>query len=497
MKRFTFMLWASLFFFAPNIFSKENIIVYDMPSVESEELPYREFLDDTYFKALTSQELLQIEKHDKENKTSKNNIEDTFPSKTTQFPTLLNSNNNNEGCDTPNLVIDTPDWICQGESTTITASTDGNDINWYADETAETLIHTGLTFTTPDLEETTSYWAQAVTYTGEGEEITGGGRIAPTSNSGSTVNPVSTPWGLSFDTTEDFTINSVDVYLTSSTPGSLVMQLLDENWELIEETTVDCPAGNSSNPLQFEVPLDFQVEGNNTYRLVASSSPNMIREFGSSHEGFPYPIGDVGQVTGGTINNANTNENVYYFFYNWTVSTEPTESCESTLEEVIVTVNPIPDAPIAEEEQLLNPGDTLGDLEVEATGELTWYEDEAGTIILPEDTELVDGSTYYVSQTIDGCESLLLAITVNLQMGIGEHQNIVVAIYPNPVTDFLFINTEESIDFIQVYDLAGRKLASLDNWTDNRIDFSEYAVGTYIIQVTSGERNQTIKVIKK
>ena len=98
------------------------------------------------------------------------------------------------------------------------------------------------------------------------------------------------------------------------------MQLLDENWNLIEETTVACPAGNASSPVQFEVPINFSVEAGNTYRLVAASSPEMIREFSSEHEGFPYPIGDVGTVTGGTINNAETNTTVYYF-YNWKVQT--------------------------------------------------------------------------------------------------------------------------------------------------------------------------------
>lgn len=56
-------------------------------------------------------------------------------------------------------------------------------------------------------------------------------------------------------------------------------------------------------------------------------------------------------------------------------------------------------------------GDTLADLIV--CGEnLTWYSDAAGTIVLPSFTELVDGTTYYVSQGEFGCESGLLAITV-------------------------------------------------------------------------------------
>src|SRR5699024_7139407 len=57
-------------------------------------------------------------------------------------------------------------------------------------------------------------------------------------------------------------------------------------------------------------------------------------------------------------------------------------------------------------------GGQLGDLSI--CGEnLTWY-DAAGTV-LPASTSLVDGTTYYVSQTVGGCESGLLAVTVDEQ----------------------------------------------------------------------------------
>src|SRR5690606_26991320 len=131
-----------------------------------------------------------------------------------------------------------------------------------------------MDFTTPELTENTTYWVQAFNVgSGSGEIIEGGARVAPASNSNSEVNPGTAPWGLSFDTTESFTITSVDVYLASSSPGNLVMQLLDENYNVLDETTVSCPAGNSGSPVQFAVPLDFSVEAGNSYKLVAAESP--------------------------------------------------------------------------------------------------------------------------------------------------------------------------------------------------------------------------------
>src|SRR5690554_2172366 len=402
-----------------------------------------------------------------------------------------------EGCTTPTLSVETPDPICEGTTATIEATSNGEDIHWYDTETGTSPIFTGASFTTPELTETTSYWVQAFSYGGPDEvEIEGGARVAPTNTTASSVVAGTSPWGLSFDVDEDFTINSVDVYLAGAA-GDLVVQLLDENWNFIEETTVSCPAGNASNPVQFEVPLDFDVQAGNTYRLVAASSPQMVREFTSAHPGFPYPIGDVGTVTGGTINNSNTNNTVYYFFYNWTVTTMGVEVCESNREEVVVTVNPTPDTPSGEANQEFNQGETLADLEVIATGDLTWYEDENGTVELPSSTELEDGVTYYVSQTIDGCESDLFAITVHLVLGMDSYKEYPITVFPNPVSTVLNIKSEKQIDFVDVYDITGRRLTRISNVIDRQIDFSSYANGAYMIQIKAGKEIQSIKILKE
>lgn len=417
-----------------------------------------------------------------------------------QFFALLNADDEgDEGCTTPTLSISGPDEICENTSVTLTADTNGEEVYWYDSETSTTPITSGTDFTTPELTESVSYWAQAVSYgAGEGETIEGGARVAPSSNSSSSVVTATSPWGLSFETTEAFTITSVDVYLASANPGSLVMQLLDENWQVLDESVIECPAGSSSNPVQFAVPLSFSVEANQTYRLVASSSPDMVREFSSGHPGFPYPIGGVGSVTGGTINNSNTNNNVYYFFYNWTVETGSVEICESDRIEHAIAVNPTPDAPTGEADQFFQLGDTLADLVVEASGELSWYADEEGTVPLPETTELVNETTYYVSQTIEGgCESALFGITVHLALGTNDLNAQMFSIYPNPVETVLFINSKQSIELVEIFDETGRKLNQINQVTDGIIDFSQYKSGIYLLRVHTDKAMQTVRVIKK
>lgn len=401
------------------------------------------------------------------------------------------------GCITPSLSVANPDPVCEGNTATITATSNGQDVFWYNSATSTSPIGSGLSFTTPELSETTSFWVQAFNYGAGGEPvvITGGARTAPTSSSSSSVNPGTAPWGLSFDADENFTINSVDVYLAGSA-GSLTVQLLDENWSMIEETTLSTPAGNSANPVQHEIELNFEVQAGNTYRLVASSSPEMIREFTSEHPGYPYDIGDVGTVTGGTLNNSNSNNTVYYFFYNWTVSTFEGEVCESDREEVIATVNPTPETPGGEADQQFNQGETLADLTVEATGDLIWYEDAQATTVLPETTPLVDGTTYYVSQTIDDCESNLFAITVHLRLGTGSFENFALFVFPNPVIDMLNIKSEKPVDSVEVFDITGRKLIEKSDIRNSQFDMSSYSAGTYLVRIKAGKEVQMIKVLK-
>ena len=51
--------------------------------------------------------------------------------------------------------------ICQDETTTITINTTSGTVNWYYEETDVTPFHTGETYTTPPLSNSTTYWIEA------------------------------------------------------------------------------------------------------------------------------------------------------------------------------------------------------------------------------------------------------------------------------------------------------------------------------------------------
>jgi gliding motility-associated-like protein len=89
-------------------------------------------------------------------------------------------------------------------------------------------------------------------------------------------------------------------------------------------------------------------------------------------------------------------------------------SCESSRTLITVTLQPI-SVPLGTSPQSLcnvkNP--TLNNLNVSGTS-IQWYDIAIGGNLLSSSTQLINGTTYYASQTLNGCESARIPILVNL-----------------------------------------------------------------------------------
>src|SRR5690606_23457406 len=132
-----------------------------------------------------------------------------------------------------------------------------------------------------------------------------------------------------------------------------------------------------------------------------------------------YDIGSTcyaGAVNDGTTGDISIDEVPMFdgFDYFIVVSTSDSPSTDYTITIDLATINcaDYTAAPDGDAGQFFEAGDTLADLVVHG-GNLTWYSDAAGTISIPDTTLLVDGDTYYVKQTLNGCDSDLLAITAS------------------------------------------------------------------------------------
>src|SRR5690606_20827689 len=121
---------------------------------------------------------------------------------------------------------------------------------------------------------------------------------------------------------------------------------------------------------------------------------------------------------------------------------------------------------------------------------VNWYiYNDMGVItsVDPSD-ELIDGETYYVTQTINGCESEMLSIVVSQALSLSGFGQVSFKLYPNPVSDILNISLgNEEITEISVINLLGQKVLSTKGGTGNiTMDVSQLEAGTYIVQISTG-----------
>lgn len=111
-------------------------------------------------------------------------------------------------------------------------------------------------------------------------------------------------------------------------------------------------------------------------------------------------------ATGGSPLTADTALEAGDYFVSQTVN-----GCESTRAAVQVTLLSVPAAPVAVAQEFCGSGTVSG---LVATGDaIKWYEDEDAAAALAPEAALATG-TYYVSQTVNGCESPKAPVAVTL-----------------------------------------------------------------------------------
>ena len=144
-------------------------------------------------------------------------------------------------------------------------------------------------------------------------------------------------------------------------------------------------------------------------------------------------------------------------------------------------------------------GDTLADLDVTAEGTLTWYADEDLTIVLEEDTPLVNETTYYVTQTdAIGCTSEATAVTVSF-LDLTDFVQNHFSYYPNPVKDVLNFTIEnDNVQAVQLYDLSGKLVfEQKSGQTIGSVNLSVLPKAMYIAKIQTERDVYTFKLVKE
>lgn len=291
--------------------------------------------------------------------------------------------------------------ICGLGTAELQANVGQGVIHWWDAPSGGAPLATGSVFTTPEINTTTTYYASNI----DGGTTFNGGRLAPTVTSGLSL----TNYYQQFTITESITLNSVQVFSTTGT--AITIALYNFNGSALLETTGSVPVVAGSSP---NINLGWTIPPG-TYRLgVPSMTGAFIRENPAS-PGFTYPIplGSVGQITGyNTTTTAalSTNANVYYYVYNWNIST----GCESPRLAVEATVTPADPVIAAASESTICPGENVNIAAASANTNYT-YSWMPGNLTGPSiDVNPLQTTTYTVTATDGTCTAVeQVTITVN------------------------------------------------------------------------------------
>ena len=162
---------------------------------------------------------------------------------------------------------------------------------------------------------------------------------------------------------------------------------------------------------------------------------------------------------------------------------------------------PVP-APIGNPIQTFNQGQTLADLVVSGSN-IQWYSSALNrnslSVPLPLNTVLVDGETYFASQTINGFESPeRFGVRVQLTLANDSFHFRDLKFSPNPVVDWLTIQSKDSIKKYTVFNTLGQKVMQQNfESLDLRMQLTALKSGNYFIKLESDNKSQVIKVIKE
>jgi gliding motility-associated-like protein len=293
----------------------------------------------------------------------------------------------------PPTVTVTGNSICKPGTVNLTATTTNGVLKWYDSPTSQTVLETGGSYTTPALTATKSYWVDATS--SNFINLEGGKKsLHSSANEINTFNN----WGIVFDLTHDVHLKSTDVFVAA--PGTLNVAIYDGSGTEVSSTG-DLTVSALGVVTPVTIPLNVQLKAGTGYRLLIKAF-NGTKLYRDSSVSFPYKdVSEILSVTSGFFDGYT--KNYYYYFYNLVFE----KGCKSPRQEVIATVSnslaPTTTLPI--QTFCFEQGTQLKNLSVNGSN-IKWYNASTGGNQWSETALVTNGTTYYASQTVNGCESI-------------------------------------------------------------------------------------------
>lgn len=398
---------------------------------------------------------------------------------------------NSAGTDTQTLIsaitVNRPDsplassaTICPGDSVHLSATPlSGGQLQWFAD--AEEPFATGEEVSL-FLESDTTFYVQEVVdnpvlSAGPEDNTFGGGSYFD----GNDLR------GIFFDVFRPLTIETVLVYAGSS--GTRTIQVLEgEGGPVVNSIDVALTAGEQV------VVLDFPMLPGEDYFIKVTGDLVDLFRINDGSPDYPYEI--PGLISLKRSNVDGDEEDYYYFFFNWQVR-EP--ACLSPLQEVAVTVHPLPEVTTSGDVSISSGGSAT----LTATGglEYSWTpEDGLSDPDSPTTNASPSVTTTYTVMVTDenGCTAMdSLVVTVQASTGLDqEEQQDQFHFYPNPASQNLYFSGLQSNTNISLIDATGRMVINMElEPGDQVVSLMGLPPGIYLLQWTTASKQGTSPLI--
>ncbi|MBE2247269.1 MAG: M4 family metallopeptidase [Candidatus Competibacteraceae bacterium] len=372
------------------------------------------------------------------------------------------------------ITIDRPDapivfnqGACDSSSFTLNASATGL-INWYYQLSDNNPFHSGSSFTTPLLNNSTTYYVEQVV----SAPLQYVGPVNSSFGSGGMHNNTSTQY-LTFTVNKPLTLLSV--WVNSGSAGNRTVTLWDNAGNIIDTRYVYIPSGQS------RISLNFDLLPGTNYRL-GGSEMNLYRN--NTGPTYPYAIAGLISITG-----SSAGSQYYYYFYDWEIQEEDCVSPRVPIEAIIGNI-------------IAGFTTNINGLQVDfystATNATSWIWDGpsfSSTVQNPTHTFPTWG-TYNIRHIANGigCTDTIYSDIILFESGIDGNATATtsVSIYPNPSTDKVYVNIslsqQNNLDF-EITDALGRVVRrwhiekSVTDWMQIPIDIQSFASGMYWLNI--------------
>lgn len=373
------------------------------------------------------------------------------------------------------------DILCLGDTATLAATGNGT-IYWFDAPNGGSLLDTGNFLTVPALSSTTSFYAEdhpiALFHTAPMDSAIGDGLYyTGTSNH-----------YIRFDAINDLKLKSVLVY--AQTNAVRKISLRNSSGSVLCDTAILINSGKQ------RIQLNFPVPAGNGYRLQCDSVNRLYRN--SAGATFPYLVPELIRLTG----NSYTNQNYYYFFYDWEVERS---TCVSPRSEAIAWVHA--SDPVAAFTFSQNVSTFAFTDQSQDAGGWSWDFGD-GTQSSQQNPEHEYGAfgTYVVRLIVtNGCGSDTLTDTIDYYtVGLNDSgSRPTLRLWPNPAGDQIVMSADHldhGTVMIRIIDMTGRIIRNnLYHHQPGRtctMSLEGLTPGVYILSVSAGEWSDRIRFIK-